>query len=139
MQQDRFTIRLLSQNRPLFKYSNSHEMCKSLKNTMQCLKTILYIMSSTSFKSVLIFTTVRCPSQATLDSLDLTRLSEDSERSDDVAVLEFELRKAKETINALRANLTQVTGESYPGFICIYINIYKFTCKFQIMKIYICI
>ncbi|XP_071451362.1 RAB11-binding protein RELCH homolog [Hetaerina americana] len=53
----------------------------------------------------------RSSSQATLDSLDLTRYSEDGERGVDerVAVLEFELRKAKETINALRANLTVAT------------------------------
>ncbi|KAF5303993.1 hypothetical protein FQA39_LY01778 [Lamprigera yunnana] len=50
----------------------------------------------------------RSGSQATLDSLDLTRFSEDGERSVDerVAVLEFELRKARETISALRNNLT---------------------------------
>ncbi|KAH1011537.1 hypothetical protein HUJ04_000886 [Dendroctonus ponderosae] len=49
----------------------------------------------------------RCGSQATLDSLDLTRYSEDGAVGDErVAVLEFELRKAKETINALRNNLT---------------------------------
>lgn len=54
----------------------------------------------------------RSLSQATLDSLDLTRYSEDGERGVDerVAVLEFELRKAKETISALRANLTVATG-----------------------------
>ncbi|CAG2064127.1 unnamed protein product [Timema podura] len=53
----------------------------------------------------------RSSSQATLDSLDLTRYSEDGERGVDerVAVLEFELRKAKETISALRANLTVAT------------------------------
>ncbi|XP_075226057.1 RAB11-binding protein RELCH homolog [Lycorma delicatula] len=53
----------------------------------------------------------RSLSQATLDSLDLTRFSEDGERGVDerVAVLEFELRKAKETINALRAQLTVAT------------------------------
>uniref|UniRef100_A0A1Y1KW97 Uncharacterized protein n=1 Tax=Photinus pyralis TaxID=7054 RepID=A0A1Y1KW97_PHOPY len=50
----------------------------------------------------------RSGSQLTLDSLDLTRFSEDGERSVDerVAVLEFELRKARETISALRNNLT---------------------------------
>ncbi|KAK4876752.1 hypothetical protein RN001_009258 [Aquatica leii] len=50
----------------------------------------------------------RSGSQVTLDSLDLTRYSEDGERSVDerVAVLEFELRKARETISALRNNLT---------------------------------
>lgn len=54
----------------------------------------------------------RSSSQATLDSLDLARYSEDGERGVDerVAVLEFELRKAKETISALRANLTVATG-----------------------------
>lgn len=58
------------------------------------------------------FCAARSSSQATLDSLDLTRYSEDGERSTDdrIAVLEFELRKAKETINALRANLTQAAG-----------------------------
>lgn len=42
----------------------------------------------------------------------MTRFSEDGEKvvDDKVAVLEFELRKAKETINALRANLTVATG-----------------------------
>ena len=54
----------------------------------------------------------RSSSQATLDSLDLTRFSEEGERGVDerVAVLEFELRKAKETISALRAKLTLATG-----------------------------
>lgn len=55
----------------------------------------------------------RSGSQVTLDSLDLTRYSEDGEQSIDerVAVLEFQLRKAKETINALRNNLTVATGQ----------------------------
>lgn len=58
----------------------------------------------------------RSLSQATLDSLDLTRFSEDGERGVDerVAVLEFELRKAKETICALRANLTVATESETP-------------------------
>jgi hypothetical protein len=48
-------------------------------------------------------------SQTTLDSLDFAPISEDGDRAggDRVAVLEFELRKAKETITALRENLTQ--------------------------------
>nr|XP_026499050.1 RAB11-binding protein RELCH-like isoform X1 [Vanessa tameamea] len=60
----------------------------------------------------------RTPSQATLDSLDTARYSEEGGgdrggSGGDVAVLEFELRKARETINALRANLTQFAdGES---------------------------
>ncbi|CAH2002758.1 unnamed protein product [Acanthoscelides obtectus] len=52
----------------------------------------------------------RSGSQVTLDSLDLTRYSEDGGGTDErVAVLEFELRKAKDTINALRNNLTVAT------------------------------
>lgn len=59
----------------------------------------------------MIFVVARCGSQATLDSLDLTRYSEDGTVGDEkVAVLEFELRKAKETINALRNNLTFAIG-----------------------------
>ncbi|XP_034934271.1 RAB11-binding protein RELCH homolog [Chelonus insularis] len=49
-------------------------------------------------------------SQATLDSLDMTRYSEvDGEMNERVAILEFELRKAKANILALRTNLTVVT------------------------------
>lgn len=52
----------------------------------------------------------RSSSQATLDSLDMTRYSEDGAGIDErVAILEFELRKARENISALRANLTVVT------------------------------
>ncbi|XP_012259710.2 RAB11-binding protein RELCH homolog [Athalia rosae] len=52
----------------------------------------------------------RSLSQATLDSLDMTRYSEDGGGVDErVAVLEFELRKARESISALRANLTVAT------------------------------
>lgn len=58
----------------------------------------------------------RSGSQQTLDSLDLTRYSEDGDRAaeEHVAVLEFELRKARETINALRNNLTVVTESETP-------------------------
>ncbi|KAK0082778.1 hypothetical protein PV325_009838 [Microctonus aethiopoides] len=53
---------------------------------------------------------VRSSSQATLDSLDMTRYSEDGGGVDErVAILEFELRKARENISALRANLTVMT------------------------------
>lgn len=47
--------------------------------------------------------------------MDLTRYSEDGEKSTDdrVAVLEFELRKARETINALRTNLTEAAGKAF--------------------------
>ncbi|XP_063983831.1 RAB11-binding protein RELCH homolog [Diachasmimorpha longicaudata] len=52
----------------------------------------------------------RSSSQVTLDSLDISRYSEDGGGVDErVAVLEFELRKARENISALRANLTVVT------------------------------
>ncbi|KAK7081924.1 hypothetical protein SK128_015159 [Halocaridina rubra] len=53
----------------------------------------------------------RSTSQTTLDSLDWGHLSEDGERAVDerIAVLEFELRKARETIQGLRTNLTQAT------------------------------
>ncbi|XP_024886133.1 lisH domain and HEAT repeat-containing protein KIAA1468 homolog [Temnothorax curvispinosus] len=52
----------------------------------------------------------RSSSQATLDSLDMTRYSEDGGGVDErVAILEFELRKARENISSLRANLTVVT------------------------------
>lgn len=58
------------------------------------------------------FLTARSSSQATLDSLDISRYSEDGGGVDErVAVLEFELRKAKDNINSLRANLTVVTGK----------------------------
>lgn len=50
----------------------------------------------------------------TFDSLDLTRYSDDADQNklqdDKIAVLEFELRKAKETINQLRNTLTLATG-----------------------------
>lgn len=54
------------------------------------------------------FFSARSSSQATLDSLEMTRYSEDGDKTvnERVAILEFELRKAKDTINALRTNLT---------------------------------
>ncbi|EEC17230.1 conserved hypothetical protein [Ixodes scapularis] len=50
----------------------------------------------------------RTSSVQTFDSLDFARYSDDGEKQLDerVAVLEFELRKARETIKNLRANLT---------------------------------
>uniref|UniRef100_H2YBC3 Uncharacterized protein n=1 Tax=Ciona savignyi TaxID=51511 RepID=H2YBC3_CIOSA len=55
----------------------------------------------------------RTASCSTFDSLDLARFSDDGAQIVDekVAVLEFELRKAKDTIKSLRANLTQTAGE----------------------------
>lgn len=68
---------------------------------------------------ICLFFLARSGSQATLDSLDLARFSEDGERGIDerVAVLEFELRKARETISALRANLTVATGK-FLDYLC---------------------
>ncbi|XP_077410251.1 RAB11-binding protein RELCH homolog isoform X5 [Vanacampus margaritifer] len=59
----------------------------------------------------------RAGSISTLDSLDFARYSDDGNRESDerVAVLEFELRKAKETIQALRANLTQAAENEVPS------------------------
>ncbi|KAG9347901.1 hypothetical protein JZ751_003918 [Albula glossodonta] len=59
----------------------------------------------------------RAGSISTLDSLDFARYSDDGNRESDerVAVLEFELRKAKETIQALRANLTQAAESEIPS------------------------
>ncbi|XP_041100481.1 RAB11-binding protein RELCH homolog isoform X3 [Polyodon spathula] len=59
----------------------------------------------------------RAGSISTLDSLDFARYSDDGNRETDerVAVLEFELRKAKETIQSLRANLTQAAECEVPS------------------------
>uniref|UniRef100_A0A8C2ZY93 RAB11 binding and LisH domain, coiled-coil and HEAT repeat containing n=1 Tax=Cyclopterus lumpus TaxID=8103 RepID=A0A8C2ZY93_CYCLU len=59
----------------------------------------------------------RAGSISTLDSLDFARYSDDGNRESDerVAVLEFELRKAKETIQALRANLTHAAESEVPS------------------------
>ena len=43
---------------------------------------------------------------------DSARMEREGER---VAILEFELRKAKETIQGLRATLTQATGDRRGG------------------------
>ncbi|XP_022647049.1 lisH domain and HEAT repeat-containing protein KIAA1468 homolog isoform X3 [Varroa destructor] len=53
----------------------------------------------------------RTSSVQTLESLDMTRYSEDGEglMAEKVAVLEFELRKAKDAIRSLRNNLTVVS------------------------------
>ncbi|KAM8967844.1 RAB11-binding protein RELCH isoform 2-T2 [Pelodytes ibericus] len=58
----------------------------------------------------------RAGSISTLDSLDFARYSDDGNRETDerVAVLEFELRKANETIQALRVNLTLAAESEVP-------------------------
>ncbi|XP_035286904.1 RAB11-binding protein RELCH homolog isoform X1 [Anguilla anguilla] len=59
----------------------------------------------------------RAGSISTLDSLDFARYSDDGNRESDerLAVLEFELRKAKETIQALRTNLTRAAESELPS------------------------
>lgn len=58
---------------------------------------------------------MRTASLSTFDSIELGRYSDDldKETDDKVAVLEFELRKAYDTIKSLRGSLTEATGE-YP-------------------------
>ena len=59
----------------------------------------------------------RTSSVQTFDSLDFARYSDDGEKheSDKVAVLEFELRKAQETIKSLRAALTKAAETELPS------------------------
>jgi len=61
---------------------------------------------------VLVFS-VRTTSLSTFDSIELGRYSDDLEKEQDdkVAVLEFELRKAYDTIKSLRGSLTEATGK----------------------------
>lgn len=56
---------------------------------------------------------VRTSSLSTFDSIEMGRYSDDldKERDDKVAVLEFELRKAYDTIKSLRGSLTEATGK----------------------------
>ncbi len=56
---------------------------------------------------------VRTSSLSTFDSIEMGRYSDDldKENDDKVAVLEFELRKAYDTIKSLRGSLTKATGE----------------------------
>ncbi len=65
-------------------------------------------------------TIVRASSHSTLDSMEFGRYSDDldKETNDRVAVLEFELRKALETIKSLRGSLTKATGGLTPRLKC---------------------
>ena len=60
---------------------------------------------------------VRTSSLSTFDSIEMGRYSDDldKENDDKVAVLEFELRKAYDTIKSLRGSLTEATGMSVLG------------------------
>ncbi len=55
---------------------------------------------------------MRASSHSTLDSMEFGHYSDDLDKdtNDRVAVLEFELRKALETIKSLRGSLTKATG-----------------------------
>ena len=69
--------------------------------------------SASASSSASFFPLHKASSIQTFDSLDLTRYSDDNtdqNQMDRIAVLEFELRKAKETINQLRTTLTMATG-----------------------------
>ncbi|XP_071495307.1 RAB11-binding protein RELCH homolog [Diadema antillarum] len=59
----------------------------------------------------------RTSSETTFDSLDMARYSDDGNNQVDekCAVLEFELRKARETIKSLRANLTEAAESDIPS------------------------
>ncbi|XP_063951492.1 RAB11-binding protein RELCH-like isoform X1 [Lytechinus pictus] len=59
----------------------------------------------------------RTSSETTFDSLDLARYSDDGNNQVDerLTVLEFELRKARETIKSLRANLTEAAESDIPS------------------------
>ncbi|XP_033099083.1 RAB11-binding protein RELCH-like [Anneissia japonica] len=59
----------------------------------------------------------RTSSVATFDSLDFARYSDDgiNQADERCAVLEFELRKAKETIKSLRVNLTEAAESEIPS------------------------
>lgn len=61
---------------------------------------------------------VRTSSLSTFDSIELGRYSDDldKETDDKVAVLEFELRKAYDTIKSLRGSLTEATGKEVQSF-----------------------
>lgn len=59
---------------------------------------------------------VRTPSMSTFDSLELGRYSDDGRDADErVAVLEFELRKAYDTIKSLRGSLTRASDITNEG------------------------
>lgn len=88
-------------------FDNPHNFEKHLENSTHN-KPDIYLFAKNQPKS---------PSEQTFDSLDFTHYSDDDiEHHGDerIAVLEFELRKARQTIDSLRASLTMsTTGQSY--------------------------
>lgn len=94
-----------------FEHSSPQNDNISITLSMGMLLSLTFILSviiNILFDVCIVFYLARSSSQATLDSLEMTRYSEDGDKTinERVAVLEFELRKAKDTINALRTNLT---------------------------------
>jgi hypothetical protein len=72
-------------------------------------------LSNSSYNNAGFYPLHKASSIQTFDSLDLTRYSDDVDQGkfqdDKICVLEFELRKAKETITQLRNTLTMATGD----------------------------
>jgi hypothetical protein len=72
-------------------------------------------LSNSSYNNAGFYPLHKASSIQTFDSLDLTRYSDDVDQGkfqdDKICVLEFELRKAKETITQLRNTLTLATGD----------------------------
>uniref|UniRef100_A0A671W2T7 RAB11 binding and LisH domain, coiled-coil and HEAT repeat containing n=1 Tax=Sparus aurata TaxID=8175 RepID=A0A671W2T7_SPAAU len=96
--------------------SHTLELCEQLESRLiQLCRYVIVYLSHCCLH--LCLCSDRAGSISTLDSLDFARYSDDGNRESDerVAVLEFELRKAKETIQALRANLTQAAESEVPS------------------------
>ena len=74
-------------------------------------------LANSSYNNAGFYPLHKASSIQTFDSLDLTRYSDDVDQGkfqdDKICVLEFELRKAKETITQLRNTLTMATGDSF--------------------------
>lgn len=81
----------------------------------------------------------RTSSEQTFDSLDLARYSDDghAQNEDKCTVLEFELRKAKETIKALRASFTEKAGE-FIGYLFVYMCLYVHIRRMYGYSVYNC-
>ena len=84
-----------------------------MRHRIQFLSSLSFSLSLSIFSSSLSLS-VRTSSLSTFDSIELGRYSDDLDKENDdrVAVLEFELRKAYETIKSLRGSLTEAaTGK----------------------------
>lgn len=94
-------------------FDNPHNFEKHLESQLPPSKAEVYSLFRKNSQP-------KSPSEQTFDSLDFTHYSDDDiEHHGDerIAVLEFELRKARQTIDSLRASLTQsTTGQLYEDF-----------------------